>query len=198
MKAVAAFVAVAVILGTLFGVSQVTTNPALDLQEANVVSVEVEDAGDGGYTFDVTLYHDDDGEDGYANWWQVETLNGTELGRRELLHAHGTEPFTRSTLVEIPENVSLVVVRGHDQTHGYGGQAMVVNLRTGAAEAVRQGSEQRNFSECAVLGDSTAGENSTTLGNGTVSGKSPDIVRCPWESGGNETATPTVTSASES
>ncbi|EJN58919.1 hypothetical protein [Halogranum rubrum] len=31
------------------------------------------------------------------------------------------------------------VVRGHDQTHGYGGQATLVNLETGATRGVRQG-----------------------------------------------------------
>ena len=90
----------------------------LDLREANVTDVEVERDGAGRYRFDVTLYHDDDGEDGYANWWQVETLAGKRLGRRELLHAHGTQEFTRSATIEIPEGIDRVVVRGHDQIHG--------------------------------------------------------------------------------
>ena len=114
----------------------------LDLREANVVGVEFDDSS----RFDVTLYHDDDGEDGYANWWQVETLDGERLGRRELLHAHGTRPFTRSASIAVPDGTAYVVVRGHDQTHGYGGQAMVVNLDTGETEAVRQGPEPRDFS----------------------------------------------------
>jgi hypothetical protein len=117
----------------------------LDLREANVVEVAVSRSG-GSYRFDVTLYHDDDGEDGYANWWQVETLDGQRLGRRELLHAHSTAPFTRSETVSIPGGTTYVVVRGHDQTHGYGGQAMVVNVDTGETEAVRQGPEPRDLS----------------------------------------------------
>ena len=126
-------------------VGETTTAPGdLDLQEANVLDVEVE-AADGAYRFSVTLYHDDGGEDGYANWWQVETLEGEQLGRRELVHAHGTAPFTRSETVEIPEGVSCVVVRGHDRTHGYGGQAMLVDVGTGATKAVRQGPEPRSF-----------------------------------------------------
>jgi hypothetical protein len=112
----------------------------LDRREANVVGVEYEsDAED--YTFDVTLHHDDDGEDGYANWWQVERLDGTQLGRRDLLHAHSRQPFTRSETVTVPDAVSCVVVRGHDQTHGYGGQAMLVTLDSGETRAVEQGSE---------------------------------------------------------
>jgi hypothetical protein len=123
----------------------------LDLREANVVGVELA-GGDGGSTgggsvrFDVTLYHDDDGESGYADWWQVETLDGDRLGRRELLHAHSTAPFTRSETVSIPDGTTHVVVRGHDQTHGYGGQAMVVGVDSGETERVRQGPEPRSFS----------------------------------------------------
>ncbi len=123
-----------------------TPTEELDLREANVTAVAVERTDDG-YQFDVTLYHDDDGEDGFANWWQVETLDGARLGRRRLLHAHGTREFTRSTNVPVPEGIAYVVVRGHDQTHGYGGQAMVVNLESGDAEPVRQGSDLRDLSE---------------------------------------------------
>jgi len=117
----------------------------LDLREANVVAVEFE-AGEGGeYRFDVTLLHDDEGEDGYANWWQVETTDGERLGRRELLHAHGTREFTRSETIAVPEGVTRVVVRGHDQTHGYGGQAMVVDLTSRETRAVRQGAERETI-----------------------------------------------------
>jgi len=126
-----------------------TGTPAgdLDLREANVTAVAVEAEGDGAYRFDVTLFHDDAGEDGYANWWQVETVEGDRLGRRDLLHAHGTEPFTRSETVSVPDGVPCVVVRGHDQTHGYGGQAMVVGLPGGATNAVTQGSDRRAVEE---------------------------------------------------
>ncbi|WP_136590125.1 hypothetical protein [Salinigranum halophilum] len=122
-----------------------SASAALDLREANVVGVEVEPSGDAA-RFSVTLYHDDDGEDGYADWWQVETLDGDRLGRRTLLHAHGTAPFTRSERLSVPDGVRHVVVRGHDQTHGYGGQAMVVDLETGATAPVRQGPEPRDLS----------------------------------------------------
>jgi len=45
----------------------------LDLREANVTAVSIEEVGDRTFEFSVTLIHDDDGEDGYANWWAVET-----------------------------------------------------------------------------------------------------------------------------
>lgn len=120
----------------------------LDLREANVTGVSISDAGsDGTVEFDVTLHHDDDGEEGYANWWQVERLDGTRLGRRDLRHAHGTREFTRSATVEVPEDVTCVVVRGHDQTHEYGGRAALMNLESGEVGFVDQGPEPRSFSE---------------------------------------------------
>jgi hypothetical protein len=112
------------------------------------MAVTVERTG-GEYRFDVTLYHDDDGEDGYANWWQVETLAGERLGRRELLHPHGTREFTRSATVSVPDGTTCVVVRGHDQTHGYGGRAMVVSLESGATRVVDQGPEPQSTSAVA-------------------------------------------------
>ncbi|MGM0398831.1 MAG: hypothetical protein ACQEQY_07530 [Halobacteriota archaeon] len=122
------------------------TQPELDFREANVVDVAV-DGEDGSYTFDVTLHHDDDGEDGYANWWQVERVDGTRLGRRELLHAHSQQPFTRSATVDIPADVTCVVVRGHDETHGYGGQSMTVAIESGETRAIAQGAERQPVDE---------------------------------------------------
>ncbi|WP_327053524.1 hypothetical protein [Halomicrococcus gelatinilyticus] len=129
------------------GTGTTTTTPtaeSLDLREANVVGVEYDGDGES-YRFSVTLFHDDDGEPGYANWWQVETLAGDQLGRRELVHAHGTQRFTRSDTVEIPSGTRYVVVRGHDETHGYGGRAVVVDLDDGTTDAVGQGSKPQSF-----------------------------------------------------
>ena len=119
-----------------------TPSSELDLREANVTGVSVAAGSGSTVEFDVTLFHDDEGEDGYANWWQVETRDGERLGRRELLHAHGTREFTRSAEIEVPEGVDCVVVRGHDQTHGYGGQAALVTVGTGTVRFVGQGSER--------------------------------------------------------
>ncbi|MEF8882570.1 MAG: hypothetical protein V5A34_08625 [Halapricum sp.] len=125
----------------------------LDLREANVVAVAIETEEDGSYLFEVTLYHDDDGEDGYADWWQVERLDGTQLGRRTLRHAHSTAPFTRSTTVEIPDDIDRVVVRGHDQEHDYGGQAAVVSLDDGETQFIRQGSQRDRIGSDMFPGD---------------------------------------------
>lgn len=148
----------------------------LDLREANVVDVEIEEL-DGSYKFDVTLYHDDDGEDGYANWWKVETLNGEELGRRDLTHAHGTQQFTRSQDIEVPQEVKYIVVRGHDQIHEYGGQVMIVNLETGESEKIKQDSEKQGFRDYAPepIGEKTEPKSSST----------PQEGFCGWSTQGN-------------
>jgi hypothetical protein len=121
-----------------------TVSDDLDLREANVVGVEAERT-DGEVRFSVTMIHDDDGEDGYANWWQIETPDGDRLGRRDLAHPHGTREFTRSETIAVPDGVDCVVVRGHDQTHGYGGQAMLLDIDSGAPRSVRQGTEPVEF-----------------------------------------------------
>jgi len=123
-----------------------TSADDLDLREANVVGVDLA-SGSEGTRFSVTLVHDDDGEDGYANWWAVETRDGAELGRRDLAHAHGTREFTRSATVSVPDDVECVVVRGHDQTHAYGGQAAVVSVASGATRFETQGSEPSSFAD---------------------------------------------------
>lgn len=104
----------------------------LNLQEANIIKVEFDALGDGRYRFDVTLLHDDEGEaPSYADSWQVWDPAGVMLGERVLTHSHGTQPFTRSATIEIPEGVTKVLVRGHDMQHGHGGQSMEVNLVNG-------------------------------------------------------------------
>lgn len=114
--------------------------PDLDQREANVVAVSLEERNEG-VRFSVTLHHDDAGEPGYANWWQVEALDGARLGRRDLRHPHERQPFTRSKTIEVPEEMACVVVRGHDETHGYGGRAMVVHTATGRTRPINQGSD---------------------------------------------------------
>jgi hypothetical protein len=118
----------------------------LDLREANVVGVEVAER-DGSYRFSVALHHDDAGEAGYADWWQVERLDGRRLGRRVLAHPHTRQPFERSATIDVPPGVACVVVRGHDQTHGYGGRAVIVSLETGARTVVEQGPERKSLTD---------------------------------------------------
>ena len=110
----------------------------LNLQFANVTAVEFRQLSGGDYRFDVTLYHDDDGEaPQFADARQELDLEGRVLGERELLHSHGTQPFTRSETINIPEGIQVVLIRGHDMNHGYGGQGMQVDLETGETTPVQ-------------------------------------------------------------
>jgi len=105
--------------------------PAISLAgEADVVGVKARGGGDGTWSFTVTVKHDDEGWDHYANKWEVLSPDGVVLGTRILLHPHvGEQPFTRSLGgVEIPEGVGKVIVRAKDSVHGYGGEEMEVEM----------------------------------------------------------------------
>lgn len=104
----------------------------LDLRYAHVLEVTFKILDSTPVRFDVTLVHDDDGEaPQFADWWQVEDLSGQVLGTRVLTHSHGTQPFTRSAIIDIPADVKVVIVRGHDMLHGFGGQVIRLDLATG-------------------------------------------------------------------
>ena len=105
--------------------------PTAQAGEADVVAVKYEQGSDGSYTFHVTVRHDDEGWDHYADKWQVAGPDGTVYGERVLLHPHETEqPFTRSQSgIVIPDDVTEVTVRAHDKVHEWGGKEMTVELK---------------------------------------------------------------------
>lgn len=98
--------------------------------EADVLGVKITRQENGTYSFSVTVRHDDEGWDHYADRWEITELKGNTLGTRVLLHPHvGEQPFTRGLSgVEIPEGSSKVLVRAHDLVHGYGGEEVVMEL----------------------------------------------------------------------
>lgn len=103
--------------------------PALS-GEVDVVAVEAVQGADGTWRFSVTLEHDDEGWDHYANRWDVVGPDGTVYGERVLAHPHVDEqPFTRSLSgVAIPDGVSRVIIRGNDNVHELGGKELTVDL----------------------------------------------------------------------
>jgi hypothetical protein len=98
--------------------------------EADVVDVDAGLQGGGTWRFSVTVRHEDEGWDHYADKWVVAGPDGTVYGERILLHPHENEqPFTRSQPgIRIPDDVSSVTVRAHDSVHDFGGAEMTVNL----------------------------------------------------------------------
>ncbi len=87
--------------------------------EVEIIKVEASQT-DETWTFSVTLKHADTGWDHYADLWQVFAPDGKLLGERVLLHPHvGEQPFTRSLSgVQIPEDVTEVVIKARDSVHG--------------------------------------------------------------------------------
>lgn len=97
--------------------------------EADVIDVTVVKVDADVFRFSVTVRHDDEGWDHYADRWEVLDLDGNSLGSRVLMHPHVEEqPFTRSMTLSLPMNVKEVRVRAHDKLHEYGGKEMVVTV----------------------------------------------------------------------
>jgi len=83
------------------------------------------------WTISVTLLHDDEGWDHYADLWQVYAPDGTMLlGERVLHHPHVDEqPFTRSLSgVSIPDDATHVIIRARDSVHGMSPQIYRLTL----------------------------------------------------------------------
>lgn len=103
-------------------------SPAL-AGEADVLAA-VATPGAGGFRFDVTVAHADEGWEHYADAWEVRGPDGAVYGVRALLHPHETEqPFTRSLDgVAVPPGVRTVTIAAHDKVHGWGGATLDVAL----------------------------------------------------------------------
>ena len=98
--------------------------------EADVLKVEVERTGDNSFHFDVTVLHNDEGWDHYADAFEILDPEGNILATRTLYHPHVNEqPFTRSIgNVEIPYGIGEVTVRARDSVHEYGGAEIAVKV----------------------------------------------------------------------
>jgi hypothetical protein len=94
---------------------------SLAADEPLVLEVHVAWSG-AAWRFDVTVAHDDSGWEHYVDGWEVTTPDGTRLGYRELRHPHELEqPFTRSLdVVSVSVSVTSVLIRAHDNRHGWG------------------------------------------------------------------------------
>ena len=84
----------------------------------------------GTWTISATLSSPYDTPDRYADAWRVVGPDGTVYGERILTHDHaGEQPFTRSESgIEIPDDVTEVVIEGRDLEYGYGGATFTLVL----------------------------------------------------------------------
>jgi len=102
---------------------------------ADVISVQASDEP-GTYQFTVGIRSPDTGCQQYADWWEVVSEDGKLLYRRVLLHSHVNEqPFTRSGGPVAIQSESVVWVRAHMNTSGYGGKAFKGTVKSGFIEA---------------------------------------------------------------
>jgi hypothetical protein len=104
--------------------------------QADVIAVQAS-GQPGAYQFNVGIRSPDKGCAQYADWWEVVSMDGKLLYRRVLLHSHVDEqPFTRSG-GPVPIQADTVVwVRAHMNTGGYGGVAFKGSVKAGFKQAV--------------------------------------------------------------
>ena len=119
--------------------------PEEPTEEVQPVDVEADDAGDGlfptvvgatasssdgaSWQVNVTLSSEYDTAARYADAWRVLDGDDNELGIRVLAHDHANEqPFTRSTSVDIPQDLTTVFIEGRDQLNGWSGERFELTL----------------------------------------------------------------------
>jgi len=108
---------------------------AMKAEEANVVAVQASGTP-GAYSFNVTVKSPDTGCQQYADWWEVVSEDGKLLYRRVLFHSHvGEQPFTRSGGPVPVQTDTIVWVRAHMNTRGYGSVAAKGSVKTGFTRA---------------------------------------------------------------
>lgn len=83
-----------------------------------------------GWSFSVTLTHEEAGWDDYADGWRVESDAGEVLGTRVLAHPHVNEqPFTRSLSgVDVPDGTTTVWIRAKTLADGWGQDRFQLDL----------------------------------------------------------------------
>ena len=103
--------------------------------QADVISVQA--SGEpGAYQFTVGIRSPDTGCGQYADWWEVLNEKGELLYRRVLLHSHVSEqPFLRSGGPVPIQPDTVVWVRAHMNSAGYGGVAYKGSVKSGFIRA---------------------------------------------------------------
>lgn len=114
----------------VFASAVVVNDYSSSLDFAQVTDVLATKKSDGSWCFGTTVEHNDQGWNHYADGWAVLDLEGNQLGYRKLHHPHDNEqPFTRSLChINIPKEMTQVIVRAKCNKHGFGGKPMVVAL----------------------------------------------------------------------
>lgn len=107
------------------------TSVNTDLNYAQVLFVKAVQSSSILWRFDVTVRHNDEGWEHYADAWQIiDPESGKVIAERILAHPHENEqPFTRGLgNIEIPRDLKSVAVRAKCNVHGFGGREVLVDL----------------------------------------------------------------------
>ena len=97
--------------------------------EADVIAATATQNASGTWTVSATIRHADTGWEHYADRFDVLTPEGEVLAERILFHPHVEEqPFTRSVTATIPDDVTRIIVRAHDNVDGLGGAEVEIEL----------------------------------------------------------------------
>lgn len=109
---------------------QSTTHKSVDEEQKfpDILEAELTHESGDEYTIAVTVSSPYDTPERYADGWRVMTTDGEVLAEHDLAHDHANEqPFTRSRgPFVIPSDMQEVVVEGHDQANGYGGETVTI------------------------------------------------------------------------
>lgn len=119
----------------LFANEKSEFNP--DLNFAQVEFVKVVQGSNNSWTFSVSVRHNDQGWNHYADLWEViDPETGEVFAERVLAHPHETEqPFTRSqSRIIFPEGQRFVEVRARCQLHGFEGKTVLIDLNSEEGE----------------------------------------------------------------
>lgn len=123
-----------------------TTTPPEQGFEADVVGTEISHDGRS-FTFEPFIEVNEDERSTRVRRWVVETLGGEELGSFPVEKDVDGPRFQVSGTVEVPEDVSMVVIRAEHVGNGFGGFALVVQLGDWAFRRVQQGPDRESFED---------------------------------------------------
>jgi len=106
------------------------------LEFAQVTHVVATQKSGSAWCFDVSVRHNDQGWNHYADGWEIIDLEGNQIGYRQLGHPHDNEqPVTRSQCnIKISSGTSKVLVRAKCNKHGFGGKPIFVDLNSSNGE----------------------------------------------------------------
>ena len=113
-------------------------NPDLDYAQVKFVSAAR--SANGTWSFSVTVRHDDEGWNHYADLWVItDPETGDVFGERVLAHPHVNEqPFTRSlSRVVLPEGQRFLEFSAKCTLHGFEGRRIIVDLETEEGQGYR-------------------------------------------------------------